>query len=134
MKNKLGLSTIFILIAIVVTAILLIIALANKGEKVEDIGESTQGGALSQAIEQANDIELFKFNQNLKGYEGKQSGQFLKALYSKVEESNKNNPDHQVKVTGIDSADKIESSKTYSVTFSTAPNGYYNAVNIEENK
>ena len=133
MKEKVGLDTILIVIAIIITALLLIFALANKGEKVEDENGGGQS-ALSQAIEQANDTELFKFNQNLKGFEGSQSGQYLKTLYSKVEESNKNNPNKQVKITGIESADKIDASKTYTVTFSKDQNGYYNAVNVEEKK
>ena len=58
MKNKLGIDTIIILIAIIVVALLLIIALTNRVEDID--GSSEEVGGLSQALKQANDIDLFK--------------------------------------------------------------------------
>ena len=133
MKEKLGLDTILILVAIIVVAIFLIIALVNKGEYVDD-GSYTATIDLPKTVQQANDAELLSFNAKIEGFRGKQLGKFLVSIFKYVEESNQNNPDKQIKITGVDSADKINSDATYNVTLSTDQNGYYNSVNIEEKK
>ena len=85
MKNKLGLDTILILIAIIIVALFLVIALINKGEYVEENVASTNSG--TGIIQQASNADLLKFNSKIKGFNGTQTGQNLTALFKNVEES-----------------------------------------------
>ncbi len=126
MKNKLGLDTILILVAVIVTAIFLILALANKGEYIDDGTE--QPSEMSQAIQQANDPALFNFNQRLRGYAGNQSGLTIKALIKKVEEINAGN-ERKVDLTGTENVDENEE---YNVSLSYGDDGYINAIKVEK--
>ncbi len=126
MKEKLGVDTILILIAIIITALFLILALLNKGEYNGD-GTSV-GGAISQAIQQANNPAILNFNGKIQGYEGNQNGQTIKGLLNAVENSNKNN-ERQITVLG---GDDIKEDGKYNVSFTKDDDGYINRVNITE--
>jgi len=126
MKERLGVDTILILIAIIITALFLILALLNKGEYNGD-GTSV-GGAISQAIQQANNPAILNFNGKIQGYEGNQNGQTIKGLLNAVENSNKNN-ERQITVLG---GDDIKEDGKYNVSFTKDDDGYINRVNITE--
>ena len=137
MKNKIGIDTIIILVSIVVVAILLIIALANKGEQIDGKGgegSSTSQTSMSQAVQQANDADILKFNAKINGFSGTQTGQNLKALFKNINELNNNNPDRQITVTGITSEDQLDEDNMYNVSMSKDEDGYYTKIKIEEKK
>ena len=126
MKNKLGLDTILILVAIIIVAILLILALANKGEYVEE--NATGASNAGSTFDQLTDKDVFNFNARLSGYEGNQTGRNLSALINAVETSNANN-DRQVTING---SEDIEEEASYNVSMSKDSEGYISVINIEK--
>ena len=126
MKEKLGIDTILILTAIMITALFLILALLNKGEYYGD--GTTVGGAITQAIQQASDPAILNFNGRISGYEGNQNGQTLQGLLNAIENSNKNN-ERQITVLG---GDNIKEDAKYNVSFTKDEDGYINRVKITE--
>ena len=129
MKNKLGIDTIIILIAIIVVALLLIVVLANKGEEIPDVDVGTTSqSSVPNALKQANDAELLKFNSKLEIARGNQNGQNVKALISRIEEINASG-ERTVKLVG---GENIEDSESYNVSMDYGNDGYINSVKIEK--
>ena len=131
MKDKLGLDTILILIAIIIVAFFLILAIAGKGKN-SLINGNEVSSDLSSMVKKANDADLLKFNSKFKIAEGSsQPGTTVINLISLIEENNITNNDRVIAING---GNDINKDATYSVAFEYGEDGYINAVNIEENE
>ena len=129
MKEKLGIETIIILIAIIITAIFLILVISGKG-KTSIVIENTQDRSVSGFIDNVNDPDKLKFNSKFRIAEGKsQPGVTVKNLISVVTENNSGNG-RKIEIIGDT---EIDQSATYSVSCEYDDDGYINIITITKN-
>ncbi len=126
-------SKALIIAGAILISILLIsvgIILINSGR---DVTETGTAGMNSQKIQ--------TFNSQFTAYEGTKKGSELRSLYNTKNASNATDSEHQVNITGINSAADLNSTKNYEVTLSYADSstksatteaGYIYQINVSE--
>lgn len=80
------------------------------------------------------DMDKLAFNTPFISYLGNISGEKLNTLLITIENSNINNPEHQITLSSntLQSLDEIVVTETYTITLSYDDNGYISNINIDK--